>query len=166
MRSFNIVKGSGLVSLCQNLIDLGYQYGTGKLGFPSPSSLLPDLTNFSRTGRQLAEEYKENLKDILKNELQNVRLIATFTDYWKNGGTSQSYLTVNLHYTKNERNVTYMYRTSLFDESRTGGNIGKELFLIFSSYGVDPHNHHIVYVTDNDSNLVCGLRECLIYRYI
>ena len=163
MSSFNIVKDSGFISLYQNLIDLGYQYGTGKVGIPSASSLLPDTTNISRTVHQLAEEYKENLNDILKNDLQNLKLIAVSTDYWKNAGTSQSYLTVNIHYTKNERNVTYMLRTSLFDESKTGDNTRKELIVILSSYGIDPHNHHIVYITDNGSNLVCGLRECLVY---
>jgi Hermes transposase DNA-binding domain/BED zinc finger len=166
IRPFNIVKGPGFAYLCQSLLDLGYQYGTAKLGTPSASSLLPDPTNVSRTISRISEEYRERLKGILKNDLQNVKLIGVSTDYWKNSGTSENYLTVNIHYTKNEQNITYMLRTSLFDQSKTGDNTKKKIFSILSSYDIDPDKYHIIYVTDNGSNLVCGLRKCFIYHFI
>jgi hypothetical protein len=148
IRPFNIVKGPGLTALCQSLINLGYQYGISKLGTPSANSLLPDPTNISRTISQIADDYREKLKTILKNDLQGVKLIGISTDYWKNSGTSESYLTVNIHYSKNEKNVTYMLQTSLFDQSKTGDNTKKKLFLILSSYHIDPDEYHIVYIID------------------
>ncbi|CAF1578565.1 unnamed protein product [Rotaria sordida] len=92
LRSFNIVKGSGFTSLCQSLIDLGYQYGVAKLGAPTSTSLLPDPTNISRTISQISEEYRQKLKNILKNDLQDLKLIGISTDYWKNSGTTSEQL--------------------------------------------------------------------------
>ncbi|CAF1441311.1 unnamed protein product [Rotaria sordida] len=69
LRSFNIAKGSSFTSFCQSLLNLGHKYGAAKLGVPSANSLLPDPTNISRTVAQLAEEYQENLKGILKKDL-------------------------------------------------------------------------------------------------
>ncbi|CAF1555335.1 unnamed protein product, partial [Rotaria sordida] len=170
MRPFSIVKGQGFTNLYQNLINIGYQYGTTKSGPPSASSVLPDPTNVSRTVSQISEEYREQLKNILKVDLQGVKLIGISTDYWKNSGTSENYLTVNIHYSKNEKNFTYMLRTSLFDQSKTGDNTRKKIFSILSSYGIDPNEYHIVYITDNGSNLICAFRKCLmcktLYRII
>jgi hypothetical protein len=163
MRPFNIVKGVGFSSLCQSLINLGYEYGTAKLGTPSARLLLPDPTNVSRTVSQIAHEYRNNLKNILKDDLKNVKLIGLSTDYWKNTGTNESYLTINIHYSKNEQIVTHMLETSLFDQSKTGENTRKRIFSVLLSYDIDPDIFHIVYVTDNGSNLVFGLRKCLIY---
>ncbi|CAF4224953.1 unnamed protein product [Rotaria sp. Silwood2] len=158
MRPFSIVKGRGFTFFCQSLINLGYQYGTTKLGPPSASSLLPDPTNISRTVSQIAEEERERLKNILKVDLQHVKMVGVSTDYWKNSGTSESYLTINIHYSKNEQNVTYMLRTSLFAQSKTGDNTRQRIFSVLLSYDIDPNQHHVVYITDNGSNLVCGLQ--------
>ncbi|CAF3949970.1 unnamed protein product [Rotaria sp. Silwood2] len=158
LRPFSIVKGVGFSTVCQSLINLGYQHGQAKLGVPSVNLLLPDPTNVSRTVSQIAEEYRENLKNMLKNDLQSVKLIGVSTDYWKNSGTSENYLTVNIHYSKNEQLVTYMLRTSLFNQSKTGENTRKKIFAILSSYDIDPNHFHVVYISDNGSNLVCGLQ--------
>jgi hypothetical protein len=70
---------------------------------------------------------------------------------------------VNIHYIRNERNTAYMLQTSLFDQSKTDGNTRKK-FSVLSSYGIDPEKYHMVYVTDNGSNLVCGLVK--LYAFI
>jgi hypothetical protein len=159
-----MVKGPRFINLCQSLIHLGYRYGTAKLGAPSANVLLPDPTNISRTVCQIADEYREKLKDILKHDLQSIKLLGVSTDYWKNSGTNESYLTIIIHYSKNSQNITYMLQTSLFEQSKTGDNTRAKLFAILSSYGIDPDKYHIVYITDNGSNLVCGLRKYLTYK--
>ncbi|CAF1494105.1 unnamed protein product [Adineta ricciae] len=158
MRSFNIVKGSGFKYLCQSLINLGYQYGVAKLGAPTSRSLLPDPTNISRTVSRISEDYRKKLKDLLQIDLQRVKLIGISTDYWKNGGTSESYLTINVHYCRDEDNVTYMLHTCVFEQSKTDDNTKKRIFSILSSYDIDPNKYHIIYVTDNGSTLVCGFK--------
>ncbi|CAF1199180.1 unnamed protein product [Adineta ricciae] len=158
MRSFNIVKGSGFTYLCQSLLNLGYQYGVAKLGTPSSTSLLPDPTNIARTVSRISEDYRKKLKDILKIDLQGVKLIGISTDYWKNSGTSESYLTINVHYCRDEENITYMLHTCLFEQSKTGDNTRKKIFFILAGYDIDPDKYHIIYITDNGSNLVCGLK--------
>ena len=122
---FNIVKGTGFISLCQNLIDIGYQFGTTRLGKPSADSLLPDPTNVSRTVSQISEEYRQKLRRLLMDDLKQVKLIGISTDYWKNSGTGDNYLKINIHYSKDEKCLTYMLQTSLFDQSKTGDNTRK-----------------------------------------
>ncbi|CAF1530213.1 unnamed protein product [Adineta ricciae] len=158
LRPFNIVKGNGFNVLCQCLINLGHQYGCGKLGAPLTSSILPDPTNVSRTISHISEEYREKLKQVLKDDLQQVKLLGISTDYWKNSGTSESYLTINIHYSKDAQNISHMLQASLFEQSKTGDNTRDKIFATLSRYGIDPNEFHIIYVTDNESNLVCGLK--------
>ncbi|CAF1494801.1 unnamed protein product [Rotaria magnacalcarata] len=140
LRPCSIVKGVGSSTLCQSLINLGYQHGQAKLGAPSVNLLLPEPTNVSRTVSQIAQEYRENLKNMLKNDLQSVKLIG------------------NRH--------PYMLRTSLFNQSKTGENTRKKFFPLLSSYDIDPNHFHVVYISDNGSNLVYGLQGELHLRYI
>ncbi|CAF3564654.1 unnamed protein product [Rotaria socialis] len=140
LRPCSIVKGVGSSTLCQSLINLGYQHGQAKLGAPSVNLLLPEPTNVSRTVSQIAQEYRENLKNMLKNDLQSVKLIG------------------NRH--------PYMLRTSLFNQSKTGENTRKKNFPLLSSYDIDPNHFHVVYISDNGSNLVCGLQGEVYLRYI
>jgi hypothetical protein len=162
LRPFQLVKGSGFVSLCQSLIDLGHQFGTARLSKPLAKSLLPDPTNISRTVSQIAEEYRQRLNKLLTDDLQHVNMIGISTDYWKNSGTGDNYLTINIHYTKNEKCLTYMLRTSLFDQSKSGENTRKKILATLASYDIDPGESMVVYVTDNGSNFICGLSECIM----
>jgi hypothetical protein len=166
MQSFNSVKGEGFRQLCQVLIDIGYKYGELKAPVPSAVSLLPDPTNISRRIQHLASEYRLMLIEILKKDLENVKLIAVSTDYWKNFHTSEHYLTVNLHYTKNTKPITYMLNTSLFIGSKTGENTVRMIKNILYSYGINPEEMHIIYLTDNGPNFVSGLKDEVHLRCI
>jgi len=42
-------------------------------------------------------------------------------DFWKNKFTSDSYLTVNLHYNKDGKMRNLMLKTVLVNEAKTGG---------------------------------------------
>lgn len=61
------------------------------------------------------------------------------------------------------KKLLLMLKTSLFNQSKTGENTRKRIFSVLSSYDIDPDIFHIAYVTDNGSNLVCGLRKYYIY---
>ena len=114
MRSFNSVKGDGFRQLCQELINVGYKYGGLKAQIPSAESILPDPTNISRRIQHLSAEYRVKLINIFKEDLKHVKLLGISSDYWKNSLTSDYYLTVNLHYTKGAKPVTFMLDTSIF----------------------------------------------------
>ncbi|CAF2092769.1 unnamed protein product [Rotaria magnacalcarata] len=59
-----------------------------------------------------------------------------------------------------------MLRTSLFNQSKTGENTRKNFFPLLSSYDIDPNHFHVVYISDNGSNLVYGLQGEVHLRYI
>lgn len=159
LQSFNSVKGDGFQHLCQVLIEVGYKYGELKVSLPEVTLLLPDPTNVSRRIQHLAAEYRLKLVEMLKNDLKDVKLISVSADYWKNSYTSDSYLTVNLHYTKNNKPTTLMLNTSIFIGSKTGENTVKLMKNVLISYGIDSKEIHIIYLTDNGSNCVCGLKD-------
>ncbi|CAF0804921.1 unnamed protein product [Adineta steineri] len=159
IRSFNSVHGDGFQQLCQALIDTGYKFGLNKCSKPSVKNLLPDRTNVSRTIKQLAEEYRLKLKDILREDLQHVRLIGLSTDYWKNTYTTDNYLTINIHYTKNDHPVTFMLETRLFVGAKTGESTVRVIKAVLNAYGINPEETHIIYLTDNGSNFISGLQS-------
>jgi hypothetical protein len=166
MRSFNSIHGDGFQMLCQTLIDIGYKLGLNKCGKPCAEYLLPDRTNISRTIKQLASDYRLKLKDILRADLQHVRVIGLSTDYWKNTYTTDNYLTINIHYTKDDRPVTFMLQTSLFVGAKTGENTVRVIKAVLCAYGIDPEETHIIYLTDNGSNFVSGLQSEVHLRCI
>lgn len=159
IRSFTSVHGEGFQQLCQALIDIGYKFGLGRCGKPSAEDLLPDRTNISRTIKHLADDYRLKLKAILCDDLRHVKVIGVSTDYWKNSYTNDSYLTINVHYTKGDHPVTYMLQTSLFVGAKTGENTVRVIKTALSAYGIDPEETHITYLTDNASNFISGLKS-------
>ena len=166
MQSFNSVKGVGFIQLCQSLLDIGYKYGELKAVAPAAPSLLPDPTNVSRRIQYLAAEYRLKLIEILREDLKNVKLVGVSTDYWKNSYTSDYYLTVNLHYTKDSKSTTIMLNTSIFFGSKTGEATVRIIKNILNSYGIDPEELHIIYLTDNGSNFISGLKDEVHLRCI
>ena len=166
MRSFNSVNGDGFRQLCQALFDLGYKYGSARLTKPSLEVLLPDRTTISRTIKQIANEYRTKMNEILRQDLEQTKLIGISTDYWKNSYTGDNFLTINIHYTKDEHLITYMLKTILFTGSKNGENTLRTIKMVLKSYGIDPENKHIIYLTDNASNFISGLKEEVHLRCI
>ena len=137
MRSFNSIHGDGFQQLCQTLIDTGYKFGLNRCGRPYAGTLLPDRINISRTIKQLANEYRLKLKDIICNDLQYVQVIGLSTDYWKNAHATDSYLAINIHYTKDDYPVTFMLQTSLFVDAKTGESTLRAIKTVLCVYGIN-----------------------------
>ncbi|CAF4651150.1 unnamed protein product [Rotaria sp. Silwood1] len=159
MQSFNTVKGDGFQQLCQTLIELGYKFGELKAAVPSATFVLPDPTNISRRIQFLANEYRLKLIQILKEDFKTVKLVGVSSDLWKNRYTSDNYLTINLHYIKDKKPITFMLSTLLFVGSKTGDNIVRMMKNVLISYEIDPEEMHIIYLTDSGPNFVCGLKD-------
>ncbi|CAF3750639.1 unnamed protein product [Rotaria sp. Silwood1] len=140
MRCLNTVNGEGFKQLYQALIDSGYKYGLAKLSKPSVEVLFPDCTNMSR-----------NLKE--------VKLIEISTDYWRNSYTNENFLTINIHYTKSDNPVTYMLKTLYFSGTKSGENTIRIIKSVLRSYGLDQDGKHVIYLTDNASNFISGLKD-------
>ncbi|CAF2122290.1 unnamed protein product, partial [Rotaria magnacalcarata] len=130
MRSFNSVHGDGFKQICQVLIDIGYKYGLMKTIKPLTDILIPDRTNISRTIKQIANEYRLKMNEILRQELKQVKLIGISTDYWKSSYTGDNYLTINSHYRKDNNPVTYMLKNILFSGTKSGENTVRTIKII------------------------------------
>ncbi|CAF3745715.1 unnamed protein product [Rotaria sp. Silwood1] len=166
MQSFNTVKGDGFQQLCQTVIELGYKFGELKADVPSATFVLPDPTNVSRRIQFLANEYRLKLIQILKEDLKNVKLVGVSSDFWKNCYTSDNYLTINLHYTKDKKPITFMLSTLLFIDSKTGDNIVRMMKNVLISYEINPEEMHIIYLTESGPHFVCGLKDEVHLRCI
>ncbi|CAF3825651.1 unnamed protein product, partial [Rotaria magnacalcarata] len=147
-------------------MDVGYKYGELKAPLPYATSLLPDPTNVSRKIHHLATEYRLKFIESLKEDFESVKLVGISSDYWKNTYTSDYYLTVNIHYTKDKKPVTFMLNTSIFIGSKTGEATVRTIKSILNSYGIDPDTMHIIYLTDNGSKFVSGLKSEVHLRCI
>ncbi|CAF3555851.1 unnamed protein product [Rotaria socialis] len=156
MRSFNSVRSDGFKQICQVLIDIGYKYGLMKTIKPSADILIPDCTNISGTIKQIANEYRLKMNEILRQELKQVKLIGISTDYWKSSYAGDNYLTINIHYTKDNNPVTYMLKNILFSGTKSGENNVRAIKIILKSYDIDPEETHIIYLTDNALNFISG----------
>ncbi|CAF3509857.1 unnamed protein product [Rotaria socialis] len=148
MRSFNSVHGDGFKQICQVLIDIGYKYGLMETIKPP--------TNISRTIKPIANEYRLKMNEILRQELKQEKLISISTDYWKISNTADNYLTINIHYTKDNNPVIYMLKIILFSGTKSGENSARAIKIILKSYDIDPEETYIIYLTDNASNFISG----------
>ncbi|CAF3828633.1 unnamed protein product [Rotaria sp. Silwood1] len=159
MRCLNTVNGEGFKQLYQALIDSGYKYGLAKLSKPSVEVLFPDCTNMSRSIKQIANEYRLKMNDIWREDLKEVKLIEISTDYWRNSYTNENFLTINIHYTKSDNPVTYMLKTLYFSGTKSGENTIRIIKSVLRSYGLDQDGKHVIYLTDNASNFISGLKD-------
>ncbi|CAF0758999.1 unnamed protein product [Adineta steineri] len=155
LRPFEIINGSGFEVLCQSLLDIAYNNSCRI----KASDIIPDPTTISRRVRSLAEERRVELIESLLSDLKMVKLFGITTDFWKNKFSSDSYLTITIHYNKDGNMMNLVLKTVLVSESKTGENTKKMIWNILKSFGIDPDVFQIVYVTDNGSNLISALGE-------
>ncbi|CAF3864395.1 unnamed protein product, partial [Rotaria sp. Silwood1] len=153
LRPFEIVNGYGFEVLCQSILDLAHQHPH----LTEARSIISDPTTISRRVKNLAEEHRLALIETLLPDLKKIKLFGVTTDFWKNKFSSESYLTVNVHYNKDGYMKHLVLKTVLVNEAKTGENTKKILMNILRSFGIDPDAYQIIYVTDNGSNLISAL---------
>lgn len=157
LRPFEIIHGNGFTVLCQSLLDIAYENSCRI----NASDLIPDPTTISRRVRGLAEgirtftvavllktlyylEHREELIQTLLSDLKIVKLFGITTDFWKNKFSSDSYLTITLHYNKDGDMVKIVLKTIQVNESKTGGMFADLHTLILLT-------HHFRQYQTNDS---------------
>ncbi|CAF4019369.1 unnamed protein product, partial [Rotaria sordida] len=155
MRSFNTVNGRGFEALVQVLLDIGHS-STHQI---KASDILSDSTTISRRVQSVAHDEKKKLIITLKNDINDVKLFGITCDYWKNSYTSDNYLTINIHYGKDGKIKRFMLKTMIFTASKTGENTWKAIYNTLESFGLHPNDSHIIFITDNASNLISALKS-------
>ncbi|CAF3591535.1 unnamed protein product [Rotaria sp. Silwood1] len=155
MRPYETVSGKGFELLCNTLIDVGRKIT--KLN--DAATILPDPTTISRRVHVLAEERRKEFIFILSEHLKNVKMIGVTGDYWKNKYTSESYFTITLHYHLNGSIRSVALKTTQITSSKTGENTKKLIYDTLTAYGINVDAYHIVFVTDNGSNMVKALEN-------
>ncbi|CAF0951941.1 unnamed protein product [Rotaria sordida] len=130
MRSFNTVNDRGVEALVQTLLDIGHS-STHQI---KASDILSDSTTISRRVQSVAHEEKKKLIITLKNDINDVKLFGITCDYWKNSYTSDTYLTINIHYGKDGKIKKFMLKTMIFTVSKTGENTWKAIYNTLESF--------------------------------
>lgn len=69
-------------------------------------------------------ERRTELIETLLFDLKKMKLFGITTDFWKNKFSSDSYLTITLHYNKDGNMKNIVLKTILVNESKTGGMYG------------------------------------------
>ena len=136
MRPFEIVKGEGFRNLCQTLLDIDR-----KSNVPIESrDIIPNSTTISRRTLILADgerlfqisykiyrllffkERRKLLTKSLETCFKSVKLFAVTGDYWNNKFSSESYVTITLHFGFDNKIEIVVLKAVLFQLSKTGGN--------------------------------------------
>lgn len=124
---------------------------------------------FQLPNRQKMPEIIENiykqLKDIIKNEIQNVK-ISIVLDIWSKNGLSESYLGVLAQYFdhKSLSIKKVLLGLKIMQGSHTAENIYNVLQVVLKEWEILEENI-LYYVTDNGANVVKALKTC-IYKFI
>ncbi|CAF4513175.1 unnamed protein product [Rotaria sp. Silwood2] len=139
----------------QTLLDVAY-LSDGKI---KASDIIPDPTTISRRVQSMACDERRKLIITLKNDIEQVKLFGITCDYWKNTYTSESFLTINIHYGNDYNIKKFALKTMLFSASKTGENTWKAICNTLESYGLHPDGSHIIFITDNASNLINALQS-------
>ncbi|KAK7890891.1 hypothetical protein WMY93_022854 [Mugilogobius chulae] len=90
LRPFAVVEGAGFVSVVQELLDIGSQYG----GAVRAEDLLPCARTVSR---HVDGEYQKS-KALVVEDLKQCTNYAVTTDLWTEEKTNTHYITVTVHY--------------------------------------------------------------------
>lgn len=66
-------------------------------------------------------EHRLELIQTLLGDLEKIKLFGVTTDFWKNKFSSNSYLTITLHYNKEGEMKNLVLKTVHVSESKNGG---------------------------------------------
>ncbi|CAF1458736.1 unnamed protein product [Rotaria sordida] len=116
MRPYEMVSGKGFELLCNTLLDIGRKMNESIVA----TTIIPDPTTVSRRVQVLAEECRKQFISTLAEHLKNVKMIGVTSDYWKNSYTSESYLTITLHYHLNGNIRSIALKPIQITSSKTG----------------------------------------------
>ena len=162
MRPFNIVTGDGFKSVIQSAYSLGYKHGTNGSTKQNNIEQLPCRTTVSRAVSKQAEGDREKLSSFFERAV--IKNFARTLDFWNNDFSSESFITVSLHFIVGQQLYYVTLATQSFVEAKTADNVSKFLDNLFAEFKISRERHNIVFVTDNASNLVRCLSNELHLR--
>ncbi|KAK7878989.1 hypothetical protein WMY93_034178 [Mugilogobius chulae] len=150
LRPFAVVEGAGFVSVVQELLDIGSQYG----GAVRAEDLLPCARTVSR---HVDGEYQKS-KALVVEDLKQCTNYAVTTDLWTEEKTNTHYITVTVHYiTVNWEMVNRILATKEMVGVKSGAHIRITVEEILQEFGIQSPNN--VFVTDNGSNVVSAFKD-------
>lgn len=156
LRPFEIVTGQGFKDFAQEMINIGFTYGSIQV-----DELLPHPTTISRNIIKDAEAIKSSLKVLLKDIFDMVGGAFT-TDMWTDDYRKISYISLTVHYIDEDWQMReQVLAASKFPDVRhTADNIKKTILNILKSYNLIPDTtmKRYTFVTDSASNFISAFR--------
>ncbi|XP_022651827.1 zinc finger protein 618-like isoform X2 [Varroa destructor] len=149
----DVVFRPGLSGLLQACVDLGVKYGQFEVAHTMPSPVV-----LRQRLRILASECRRKLSAELKGLLNTIGGSLSLQT-WKDPETKAEHFIVTLHSMQNFSKVTRCLRMAEWDaEYRlTCDNMVGVLYQTLKDYDLHDFFHRLVYVTDQDSELVTAL---------
>ena len=162
MRLFNIVTGDGFKSVIQSAYSLGYKHGANGSIKQNIIEQLPCWTTVSRAVSKQAEGDREKLSSFFERAV--IKNFACTLDFWNNDFSSESFITVSLHFIVGQQLFYISLATGSFAEAKTADTVSKFIDNLFAEFKIFRERHNIVFVTDNASKLVRCLSNELHLR--
>ena len=154
VRSFETVNGQGFQAIAQGLIDVG-----ARSGRVDAVKLLPDATTVSRNLKKCADDIREKLIPILREQVTESNAAATL-DMWTDDYKKVAYLCVTLHYINKKWELKErVLCTAEWDSTlrKTGEHLRAATQQILRKFNLGEFYNKLVYVTDRGSNIVAAL---------
>ena len=154
MRPFSTFSGPFFQNMVQVAVDAGAQCGAF-----DAAAIISDASTISRSVAARAQDGREKLMCILKDEIRSGRVSAT-TDLWTDSYSKRHYITLNVHYINClwEMKKFILFTKSFPDKEETGENIFLCLQENFKAIEVSSEMlRKITFVTDGGANLVKAL---------
>lgn len=121
-----------------------------------------ELPNRRRLAIMIAD-LRTKLRSYISAEITGVEKLSIILDIWSKKGLSESYMGVLAKYLKPHSSEIGLALLSLrkLEGSHTADNIHNQLQSILLDWGIND-DKIMYYVTDNGSNIVSALKECII----
>ncbi|CAF1433590.1 unnamed protein product [Rotaria sordida] len=152
LRPISVVEDSGLKKICSYFYSLGEKNCSRSMDL---DSLFQSRQTISRSLKNEAQLYREQISELIKEPVENQALTAA-PDIWTDRYRQLSYLGVTVTFidlSQQFKKLTLCCRNFPVDLAKTGENISKILKEELNRYGIEKIDH-INWISDRGSNFI------------
>ena len=149
---FSVVEGEGFVGVAQAFAHFGASYGHSL----NIKNIIPHRTTISNN---IDNIYNEKLP-IIKNFISKVQFAALTTDMWSDQYRKLAYISLTIHFMRDNKNIEQVLAVKHFDYNRQSGeNIKEKITSICSKFHINLSSNKYIFVTDNFISALTGFKR-------